>query len=650
MSGPWDNYASAAAAPAAGPWAKYATEAPGQKQGVTPDNLVRSAASGATLGFADEIAAGGDAAFPFVKQFLAKVGVGDGKVSEAPDFSARYAENLARERGQDKAFAEQNPITDAVAKGVGGVASTVAALPAAAVSVGPSAIANVAKLTGTGAVLGGAQGFGEGEGLDNRLERAGIGSVVGGTLGAVGRPVAAVGRSIAESAPGRLVGDYVGRPITNAVGSIFQKGPQIESGAESGALNRMATALQRSKADGPEIEKRLGTLGEQAMLADTDPQFLSMARTANTMPGETRTLAKALLETRDKGAPQRMIGAFEGGEPPPTSFAMQQGMEGNKVGVGQKVYGAMRSAGLQSSPEMEAIIQRAPMIRNAITQIEQDAAATGKTLDPVDVMHRVKRTLNQNADAAFMSGKPVNKADVGDLANEFETAFWNANPAAKAADTTYAQSASLPDFFNAGHALLTRGTTGKAIDASAPALADLLIGSTPVQQLTARSGATNAVRETVDNVTRARALARGIDEGLPLQQKIGELYSPEQARSIFQRAGAEKTFAETSNELLRGSKTAEKTAEALDFGNAGIRVTPGSVTPRFTEHINNAINWVRAPNEAVRDKIGELALSPKTETNKRTLELLAAILQSRAGGARGTAGLASAAGGTAGGL
>jgi hypothetical protein len=171
-----------------------------------------------------------------------------------------------------------------------------------------------------------------------------------------------------------------------------------------------------------------------------------------------------------------------------------------------------------------------------------------------------------------------------------------------------------------------------------------------MQTLAARSGATNDVRETADNITRARSLARGIDEGLPLQQKIGELYPAQQAQSIFRRAGAEKTFAETSNDILRGSKTAEKVAEGLDFGNAGVRVTPGGAIPRFTETLNSAINWVRSPNEAVRDKIGQLALSPKTAENKRTLELLAAILQSRAAGARGAAGVAGAAGGAAGGL
>ena len=69
-----------------------------------------------------------------------------------------------------------------VAKAAGGIASTVAALPAMATAIGPSAIGNVAKATGAGALLGGAAGFGEGEGLNDRLMRAGVGGTIGGVV------------------------------------------------------------------------------------------------------------------------------------------------------------------------------------------------------------------------------------------------------------------------------------------------------------------------------------------------------------------------------------------------------------------------------------------------------------------------------------
>lgn len=626
------------------------------KKSLQVGDVLRSVGSGIGMGYADELSAAFDATVPAVGRTLAKVGLVGGGQSDAPDWKARYEENLARERGIDKRISEDHPYIDTAAKIGGGIAGTVAALPAAAVRIGPSAIGNILKLTGTGAGLGAAQGFGEGEGLDSRLQRGATGGVVGGTLGALGRPVAAVGRSIAESGLGRAVGDYTVRPVANAIGSIFQKGPQIEGGAESGALERLATALQRSKADAPAIEGRLNTLGEQAMLADTDPQFLSMARTANTMPGETRTLAKSVLEARDKGAPQRIVGAFEGSEPPPTSFALRgenQAFDQNRRAVGSQVYDEARQAGLKQSPELMKLYEN-PLVNKAIDSVmaQEKATRIGTSRDPaslVDIMHKVKQNIVDMGVDATTGGRSTQNY-YRDLAGEFVKAFKGANPAVAEADAAYRQAASLPEFFDAGHGLLTRGTTEKAMNTSAPGLADLLMNAGPTQQLAARSGATNAVRETADNITRSRTLARNIDEGLPLQGKINELYPAQQAQSIFRRAGAEKTFAETSNDILRGSKTADKAAEALDFGNAGIRVTPGSVTPRFTETINSAINWVRSPNEAVRDKIGQLALSPHTAKNQRTLELLAAILQSRAGGARGAAGIASAAGGTAGGF
>ncbi len=601
------------------------------QQGITPDNVVRSLASGASFGLADEIAAAGDATFgPLVDRFT-KSGT-----SAAPDWKARYEENLSRERGQNKAYEEQNPIADIAGKVVGGVGGAVAMLPGALTSLGPSAIANVARATGTGAGLGALQGFGEGEGTQDRLERAGIGGAIGGTLGAAARPLAAAGRSISESAVGRAIGD------------TFRGAGKS---AQEGALERLATALQRGKVGPEDIGGKLKQFGNEAMLADTDPQLLSAALGVKVLPGQTRSIAEANLVPRDRAAGTRLVGAFEGGEAAPSTFAAGRAMEGNLSGVGQKAYGGMREAGLTTSPEMEAIMQRAPAIRETIAQIEQDAAQFGTALSPVDVMHRVKQTLNRNADAAFTSGKPVNKADVGSLANEWEAAFWQANPTAKQADTLYAQAASLPETMQAGRNFLRKGTSESATDSSAPALADLLLAANPQQVLAARTGATNAARETALEGTRpARALAQRIDESGPVQEKLVQLYGPERAAQITRQAATEGVFANTSNKLRGGSQTAEKASDAIDMmGNVQLRGTPSGVFPRATESLKALANWVRNPNEAVRNKIGELTLSPDAKVNEETLRLLAELLQGRQGGRRFGVGLSGAAGGIAGG-
>ncbi len=177
MAGPFDDLIpQAKAAQASNPFADLVP-----KPSVTADSVVRSLASGASFGLADEFSAMMDAATHGVL----------GRGAAAPTYGERYDQNLVKERGQDKAFAEAHPYVNAAGNVVGGVASAVGAapfLPGALTSVGPSAIANVAKTTLGGAALGGAQGFGEGEGIDDRLGRAGIGATIGGAVGAAARP------------------------------------------------------------------------------------------------------------------------------------------------------------------------------------------------------------------------------------------------------------------------------------------------------------------------------------------------------------------------------------------------------------------------------------------------------------------------------
>ncbi|MDJ0512825.1 MAG: hypothetical protein QNJ62_05210 [Methyloceanibacter sp.] len=113
------------------------------------DDFVRSLAEGATLGFADEIAAG----------LNTVTGLGSGDLSE----------NLAAERERDRAIPTSTRLAGNV---IGGLA-----VPGGAARTIPGAI-------GRGAGFGGVAGFGAGEGgLEQRLETARTGALTGGAVG-----------------------------------------------------------------------------------------------------------------------------------------------------------------------------------------------------------------------------------------------------------------------------------------------------------------------------------------------------------------------------------------------------------------------------------------------------------------------------------
>lgn len=664
MSGPWERYA-AASAPAAGPWTRFAAQggAAGEERakGGYIDNLVRSVAGGASFGFADELAAAGDATFgPLVDRFT-KSGT-----SAAPTWSERYSENLTNERAQDKAFSAANPVASTAGNVVGGVASTVAALPAAASATAPTLVGNVARQGALGAGLGATAGFGAGEGgFGDRAAHAIVGGGVGGVIGSAFPVVGMVGKAAMETAPGRYLSEKIVAPAARSVASVFE-GPTVakslsaaapdgspgvtgpmgqfadraEHVAQSGAVDRLATAMQRGKISTTSAELRLTGLGDEAMLADVDPQFMSMARMANTLPGGTRTYAKTTLEARDRNAGNRLVQAFEGSEPPPSSFALRgegQAFDQNLRAVGSSAYGDMVDAGLRQTPELIEI-QSNPIVSRAIDTVmnieRQTRQGTSRApASPVELMHKVKQSIwDMGFDGASARPGP-NMSFYRDLGTRYMDALKRANPTLAEADRRYAQAASLPEFFDSGRSFLGRGSSEKATEASAPALGDMLRTADPQQRLATRAGSTNAVRETaLEGTGPARALAKRIDESTPVRDKIGEIYGQPQGQSILRRAASEKQFAETSNEILRGSKTADKIAEVLDAGNTAVRIGGSGVTARILEKVDDVINRMAGPNEAVRDEIGRIMLNPNTAENQRILRLATEILRRRQAG------------------
>jgi hypothetical protein len=639
------------------------------------------------FGFGDELKAGLRAtAAPAIQAGMKYLGGGAGgedfqkspmgQASAAPDWSARYNEELTKERERAKAFEASNPNLAAasnVAGSVAGSTAALAALPAGVTAAGPSLVGNVAKLAATGGGLAGLQGFGEGEGgLGARLSNAVIPAVVGVLTGG-GIPVGgALARKALETGPGRYVSEKVISPIARLIaggtegvapkslsaaapdGSAGVQGPIAEfaertgNQAETGAIERLTTSLQRSGMTPEQITAKLKTLGPEAVLADADPQFLSAAQGVKVLPGETRSLAKNVLEGRDRQAGNRLTTAFEGNEPPPSAFALRgegQAFDENARAVGADAYGAMADQKLRLSGEMQKIMADAPDIGKALkTELAQNAG-TGTKLSPIELMDRVKQRLNKGADAAFNSGTVVNKADIGAMADRFEKAFWRANPGAEEAATRFAQAKSLPGHFDVGAALLAReGTSEPALEKSAARLTELLAKADPQQKLATRVGATTAARNQAQESTAlARALAKRVDESAPVQSKIAQLYEPGHAAAITKQAAAERQFAETSNKLLGGSQTAEKTADALET-NAGIRISNSSASARVFEHLGDIYHSLVSGNEPVRDAIGRATLNMDPSEKARLVRLIAANLARRQQGSPLAASLAGSSG------
>ena len=655
--------------------------------GVTGDNLAQAFGGGATFNFGDELTAGVRAALPDFSNWMMRgpalqrdESIGGSPqaqtVSTAPDFQGRYDEELAKEREKLKNFQTSNPVAAGAANVAGGLATTALALPAAATAVGPSAIMNVAKTAGVGAALGGAAGFGEGEGTEDRLTKGAIGGAIGGGVGALTRPLAAVGRSVAESAPGRMVLD----PINNIAQALLGRAgnaraaaqgirppeppPAPTLSAEQGAAQRLATTFQRDRLTPEAAQAELARLGPEAIPSDISQSLLQQGVNAKTLPGETRQLAQDFFSPREGvgrigRTGDRMVQAAEGNAPPPSHFALTgegQVFDQNLRAVGQRAYGAMEEAGFKNSPGISRFLEESPEVSKAVERVlaSEQAARAGTNRAPasiIDVMHKVKREI-QNL-GLEPSGRPSSTAHYWQqTSDDFVRTLKAANPELAAADRAYAEAASLPERYTAGASIFKRGMGEQATESSAPGIADLLQNSTAQQAAATRAGAINAVRDKAQTLTGARGLARDIAFGggeNGVQQSIRTAL-PNEAENLIRQSGTEGIFANTANRYQGGPHTADDLlGAAADLGNnISLKGTEHGVFPRIQEGLRSAVNWVASPNEAVRNQIGRMLLDANPETQRRTLDLIAQILQQRAAGTPVAAGLAQAGGGLAG--
>lgn len=646
------------------------------------DNFGRSLASGATFGFADEIAAAGDATVgPAVDWALGKLGMGKTNTSTAPTWGERYSQNLESERAQDKTYATEHPGWDIGGKVVGGVTGAIATLPRfllQGVGIGRSAA--------TGAGLGAVSGFGEGEGgFGDRTLNAAKGGAIGGVLGGatpvVTGALGTVGNMALETGAGRAVADKAA-PVMLRVADVMAPyipgmrakslsaaapdgGPapsilqpiadRLRSAAKSGdeilddaAIRRIADAARRGGTDVPGMRSRVQELGPGAMLADSDPMVERLGRTAYISPGSAPRVINEAMDARNRATGERMGNAVRDafGDTNPAVLEAER-LRVQRAGQGAQNYreAVGPDAPFTISPQMRQIMQEAPVVREVMDRIEREAASRGITLTPAQVAHRVKRQLAADAEAAFSSGRAVNKEDVGALGERWRSALHEANPAIREADQAWQAGSQQIDALNLGRQFMRQGT-GEVDDAVSPAvLAERIPRMSAEEAQAFLAGAADTLYlKTNSGMRPARQVASAIDENQNLRHKLVSMLGQERANMLFNRAMAERTFAGTDRRIRGGSDTAGKLLSAMDEATSGgLPTSPNSILSRIIGKAAEAYNKGRAGNEAVRERIARMLTDTDATANADTINRIAEILADQARKVRGTRGAASGA-------
>lgn len=230
------------------------------------DDAVRQVAKGVTFGFADELAAGANAAV--------------GSLTGQPgSFSDRYTANLATERGRDKSFEKENPGTSTALQ-IGGSLIN----PVTRFMPGGSLPVKMAKNAAVGGAMGAATGFGEGEGgFINRTLSALPAGVTGAAVGAAIPPIAT---ALAKGA--RTVGGWMGlnNPAVDGQRELL-KALKADVAAGGDDLPTLAGRLKSAPVDQPMILPDMA--GEATM---------GLAQAVSREPGVGRATAKAAVDAR----------------------------------------------------------------------------------------------------------------------------------------------------------------------------------------------------------------------------------------------------------------------------------------------------------------------------------------------------------------
>lgn len=231
------------------------------------EGMLRAFSEGGTFGHSGEIGAAGRAAY-------------DALFNDR-DFSEEYKARLSQSDTKLDQFREDSPVAAYGTEIAGAIPSSL--LPGLNILRGGQAV----RAIGTGGLQGGLYGHGQSRGdLAERAQTTGLGSIVGGTIGAAGVPIA------------KGVGNLVNRYMTNkAAKTVGMTGPQYQ------ITNRALSADDAMTGGGA---RRMDAAGPDSMLADAGSGAQRLLDTAIVESPPAARIATEAVEARVTSASSKL--------------------------------------------------------------------------------------------------------------------------------------------------------------------------------------------------------------------------------------------------------------------------------------------------------------------------------------------------------
>lgn len=547
------------------------------------DDVVRSIASGLTFGFADELAAAGNAAFT------------DDTYEQA------HEKEMARDADIHPGIAIPGQLAGGIVTGGLGAGKVLASQ---AVKNAPT----LARMLMYPA-LGATEGAIAGAGYANPDER-GKGAAVGGGTGAV----------LGSVLPGAIW----------AGGKAIQKVKDLRAPATDAAMSRLYKALVRDGMSPDQAAAKLREMGPDAAMVDVGRNVSGLAEATATRPGKALDSAVDFFDARKEGQLGRILQTLDDSAPPARSVVATESTPDFQNAL--KIH-------IPMTRELKKYLAR-PSVRAGWKNAQNLAAEGDETLPALDdvlnnkeivgvetrVMHWLKKGMDDILEKKRdgVSGK---------LESEYGTNML------KAVENSRAQFRGHVKDLNKDYAKqLDRIAAAKKVEEAARLGDDFYnrkMTPAAIQTLTRRLNPEQraAYQRGVLRQIEAKITPRGevnydvSNDVRRLRPKLEAVFGQKRADEIADKMLQEKRFTETGNRVLGNSRTAARQEAIKDFddGTIGtaVDVVTGTPTSTITSGMKALGNMLRRPSEEISDELADVLYSTDRNAQLRYIaELL----------------------------
>jgi hypothetical protein len=542
------------------------------------------------------------------------------------------------QRARDRSFDAANPNQAMVAKAIGGIGGTIAAIPyASAVKGGQMALGVGAKSVPgaigrglvAGALQGGAGGYGRADETQDAGKMAATDAAIGAAFGGVVPAALATGKAAWDKLAAMVTPNDVLDSVPKAARKFF--------------VDQFG-----KRADVAALRGKLDELGPNAVLADVSPEMLGIAQGASSRPSSRQAVVDALT-ARDAGKSTRLAQATNETlgpvvEPSRINRAIAENMDevGNQYGdVIRRNAQAVDTKRIADELDTLAVDLRGPA-QKVVREIRSDLNIPGtKELDPSPgALWQTRQSID---------GKMRTETDpkaLGQLQaarDRIDAELASSVPGIKQVDGRFEELARQRDGLKEGATIFRSGPEAvRPADfaeriAAAPQPKGLTIGPS-AEPLRLSQGARAEIDRIVgsnsNDVAAMRQLLKG--EGDWNRDKLRMTFGADKADRLLRVLDAEGVMESTFRQVVGGSQTGVKEGfrTFIDDASKGVNV-PAEASgvglllrggKKVLERVTGSNNEAKA--EQFADELARLSVAGGSEAQA----IIAAVLkrQSRA--------------------